>query len=240
MLDRHLIPPIAKFFVKNLTTLPFAGGTELDHGYISANQHATEALVEFGWAKDSPRGAVLLAEPDQPEILPRWDDICVTVIKFAGQSMMLEFHSSKAEASRIAPAFGLHGAEADPAVYDILQSLGLVHNNQWTVEAETILWRCLPYESSVNFKHDPRFKAAVDHAVATMPADIEAEIKGLLSEPSDVLKQHFLTWVFFEKWRLSGGWLVDETGGKALAIFHDDLAEAVCEEGVRRLKLGDG
>lgn len=71
MLERQLIPPIAKFFVENLTTLPFAGGTELDHAYISANQHATEALIEFDWAKDTPRGAVLLAEPDEPEILPR-------------------------------------------------------------------------------------------------------------------------------------------------------------------------
>ena len=235
MLERQLIPSIAKFFVENLTTLPFASGTVLDHAYISANQHATEALVEFGWAKDTSRGAVLLDEPDEPEILPRWDDICVTVIKLAGQSMTLEFHSSKAAASRIAPAFGLHGAEVDPAVYDILQSLGLVHNNQWTVQAETILWRCLPYESSVDFNHDPRFQAAVDHAVATMPADIEAEIKDLLADPSDVVKQHFLTWVFFEKWRLSDGWLVDETGGKALAIFHDDLAEAVSAEVARRL-----
>lgn len=66
--------------------------------------------------------------------------------------MTLEFHTSKATTAMIASAFGLHGAEADPAVYDILQTLGLVSKNQWTAQAETILWRCLPYESSVDFK----------------------------------------------------------------------------------------
>jgi len=230
MLDRHLIQPVATFLAQSMTTAPCVGGTELDHACISAFEMATEALIALGWAKDIPRGAVLLARPVQPEIMPRWDDICVIVLKVSDQSMTLGFHESKMKKSTICPAFGFAGADADSETCNVLQLLNLVHGNQWTGRAETILWRNLPYECPVDFSSDPRFHAAVDHAIASMPADIEAEIRDLLADPADLLKEHKLNWLLFERWRLGDGWLIDDSGGKALDVFHDDLALSVSAE----------
>lgn len=235
VLDRDFIKPIATYFAQSMTTAPCVGGTELDHGCISAFQMATDALIALGWAKTIPRGAVLLSQPISPEIMPRWDDICAIALKVSDQRMTLRFHEPKITNCTIRPAFGFMGASAEPETYNVLQLLNLVHDNQWTSRAETLLWRNVPYECPVDFSSDYRFKAVVDHAIATMPADIEAQIRDLTADPSDLMNMHKLNWLFFEKWRLGDGWLLDDSGGKPLAVFHDNLALSVSAEVVRRL-----
>lgn len=68
-----------------------------------------------------------------------------------------------------------------------------------------------------------------------MPADIEAQIRDLTADPSDAMNLHKLNWLFFEQWRPGDGWLRDDSGGKPLAIFRDDLALSVSAEVARQL-----
>ena len=66
-----------------------------------------------------------------------------------------------------------------------LEALGLVARGRWTVEAECVLWRCLPKPLGLDVVADPRFLAAVDRVVHALPGDIRAEIARLatITEP---------------------------------------------------------
>ncbi|MBV0893491.1 hypothetical protein KTN05_16980 [Paracoccus sp. Z118] len=62
-----------------------------DHRHITAYQIGCEALAALGQAVETGRGARPLAHPRLPEVLPRWDDICVAVLKLARQQDLLSY-----------------------------------------------------------------------------------------------------------------------------------------------------
>ncbi|MBV0893575.1 hypothetical protein KTN05_17500 [Paracoccus sp. Z118] len=59
--------------------------------------------------------------------------------------------------------------------------MGLIESGRWTEAAELVLWRVQPDEWRMEIANDPRFAAAVDRAVTTMPSDIRAELLRLVT-----------------------------------------------------------
>jgi hypothetical protein len=59
--------------------------------------------------------------------------------------------------------------------------LGLLTEGRWTEIAETVFWRDWPEEWEMDFNSDPRFSDAVEQALATIPADIRAEMDKLVT-----------------------------------------------------------
>lgn len=63
-----------------------------DHRFSTAYQNGCEALVRLGQARETRWGAVPLDRPEFPEVLPRFDDICVVVLRLAHQRGDLVYH----------------------------------------------------------------------------------------------------------------------------------------------------
>jgi hypothetical protein len=172
-------------------------GKSWDHSCTSAYQMSCEALAALGYAEETDRGAIPLKTPALPEILPRWDDVCVVVLKLADQRGQLQYRLQDGTVLRpkgltwsirgapppptanINAAKGLGPAYAMPDVQSVLQALGLVGNGTWTKIAETICWRDQPREWDIDFASDPRFIAATDAAANAMPGDIRDEMDRL-------------------------------------------------------------
>ncbi|WP_442582269.1 hypothetical protein ACSBOB_10120 [Mesorhizobium sp. ASY16-5R] len=172
-------------------------GKSWDHSFTSAYQMSCEALVALGYAEENGRGAIPLKNPTLPEILPRWDDVCVVVLKLAGQRGQLQYRlqdgtvrppkglalsirgAPPPPAANINPVKGLGPAYATPDVQSVLQVLGLVSDGMWTTIAETICWRDQPREWSIDFASDRRFVVAVERAALSMPGDIRDEMDRL-------------------------------------------------------------
>ena len=257
---------------------------------LTAYQIGCEALVALGQADKTRRGAIPRKNARLPEELPRWDDLCVSVLRLAAQQKLLSYHrpdgsvpplpkggfhiyriggpSPPPRLPNIGAANGLGPAFATPEVLSLLRALGLLAEGRWTEIAETVFWRDWPEEWEMDFTSDPRFSAAVEQALATIPADIRTEMDKLVTitdaqvaaemqrsaaaveelrakygpnanrmSSSDTperartslesIVQHELDWLFFRRWRLTGGWLTPKDAGSALEIFHDDLAIAM-------------
>lgn len=79
----------------------------------------------------------------------------------------------------VLPAHGLGAAHVRTEAADVLTALGLVSDGAWTAGAETVLWRIQPEAWTMDVAADPRFAAAVDHAMATLTDDLRARIAGL-------------------------------------------------------------
>lgn len=244
-----------------------------DHSFTSAFQMGCELLDALGLAAETGSGATPSSAPQLPPIPPRWDDTCVTILKLCEQSGQLCFpnevaargqivthrlgeFSSQSAPPNIASGSGTGPAFAAPQALRTLQSLGLVAAERWTDAAETILWRNWPNAWAIRFLDDPRFLAAVNVAVVTMPRDIRDEILGLVNV-ADVevlaaarrtgrslpamraalvqVRRHSLDWVFFRSWRLGDGWLTEPCRARPLDIFHDDLAIALRAAVVERI-----
>ncbi len=166
----------------------------------TAYQIGCMALVKLGFADATDWGAVPKDSPELPATMPRWDDICISVLWLANQQNKLSFSlpDGSLPATRIGNGlviavkdpppppvpnitarFGLGCALCDADVLQLLQQLGLVSNGGWTQQAEFILWRTSPKNWSLEFLRDARFLDAVQKATATIPDDIAAEISEL-------------------------------------------------------------
>ncbi|WP_028713429.1 hypothetical protein [Paracoccus sp. J55] len=192
------IPPVIRFIGSNLPVLD-RKGEEWDHMFTTAYQFGCEALIALGQAEETGRGARPLAHPRLPEVLPRWDDICVTVLSLAHQRGLLSYrlpngHESPETAAwwgrregevmpqpNITAAHGLGPAWAAPQALSVLCALGLVESSQWAAAAEPVLWREEPPEWRLDIAADPRFQQALERAVNKMPDDIRADIIRLVT-----------------------------------------------------------
>lgn len=173
-----------------------------DHMCSSAYQMGCSALVALGHAKETEWGAVPLQNPRLPDVLPRWDDICVAVLSLAAQQNRLSYRQPDGSlppnegfvviaikgtdipelpAPNIAAAHGLGPAHANAAAKSVLQSLGLIAEDRWSEIAETVLWRSLTSAWNLDFTSDPRFTDAVERTIETMPAEIRSEMDRLLT-----------------------------------------------------------
>jgi len=206
---------------------------------MTAYQIGCDALVALGQAEATDWGAIPHAHPRLPDILPRWDDICVAVLFMATQNNLLEYRlpdgsrppskmlgftvrGTTLAPPNIAAAQGLGPARASPEVLSVLQSLNLVADSQWTNVAETVLWRDGPREWQMNITSDPRFVEAVTHACETMPEGIRAETERLaLITEADVVEKKAQLLAGVEKMRAEYG---------PQANIHTD----VTPEGLRR------
>ena len=174
---------------------PAEEGSGWEHMSCSACQMGCEALVALGHAEETEWGAVPREPAQLPSVLPRWDDICIAVLGLAEQHSRLAYHNPDGSGPpyvivmrgrgdmkppRITPNInaidGLGLAYASPEALSALRSLGLVAEGRWTEDAETVLWREQPSAWGIDFTSDPRFAAAVEQAVDTVPDDIRAEM----------------------------------------------------------------
>lgn len=191
---------VVDFLSRNLPVADFGNGWS--HMFSTAYQIGCEALVALGQAEETRWGAVPRKDHRFPTVLPRWDDICVAVLWLAHQRDKLVYHlpdgslppSNLAKLGwtvvggpridppvpNIAAAHGLGPARAQPEVLPVVDALGLVSEGCWTSAAETVLWRDQPQEWGMDVTSDPRFGAALERAVDTMPDDIHAEMDRLV------------------------------------------------------------
>jgi hypothetical protein len=173
-----------------------------DHQFSSAYQMGCDALVALGEAEETPWGAVPLAAPRLPDVLPRWDDVCCAVLGLASQRGILTYCtedsarpprgkmdgwiiSSADDAPlpppNIAAAKNLGAARAAAEVVSVLRALGLVSEGRWTAAAELVLWREQPTSWKMDVASDPRFTDAVELALLTVPDDVRADIERLIT-----------------------------------------------------------
>lgn len=145
--------PVIRFVEDYLPVLD-PDGMEWDHMFTTAYQFGCEALIALGQAEETGRGARPLARPRLPDILPRWDDICVTVLSLAHQCGRLSYRlDDDRESPEVAAWWGRHEGEivpppnimaahglgpawAAPEALPVLRALGLVESGQWTAAAE--------------------------------------------------------------------------------------------------------
>jgi hypothetical protein len=170
------------------------------HKSSTAYQIGCEALAALGYATETEWGAIPITNPVLPDVLPRWDDICIAVLGLAGQQNKLTYlladgsrqpstsgfvvipstdqkHTSHPTISSTASLGPAH-AEADTLA--VLHALRLVDNSQWSEHAETVLWREQPRAWDLDVLTDPRFEAAVERAFGTIPDDVREEISKLV------------------------------------------------------------
>ncbi|MFC2981883.1 hypothetical protein [Roseicyclus marinus] len=116
---------------------------------------------------------------------------------------------------------------------ELLELLGLKRGGSWSDAATAVFWRVAPEE--VPPPQECMFLGQVEHAVAAMPKGIEVEIRSILAKHRDpFLQAHLVDWIFFEHWRWSEGWLVDDHQGRAIGVFHDHLAQRMSAAVVSR------
>lgn len=191
--------PFVVEFVSNALPRNQAGNWE--HLHIGAYEIACELLVKLGCAIDNGTGAIPIAEPQLPEVIPRWDDVATLVIWVAAQSGYIGFRHFPGARSRpisvgLAPANirAAHGCGpaflADEA-FPAFQSLGLILGGSWTEAAEAVLWRDNPSEWGLNFTSDRRFLRARDLTVATVPEDIAEKIK----QHAEIREEQIVEWL---------------------------------------------
>ncbi|MEI1246759.1 hypothetical protein [Rhizobium aouanii] len=171
-----------------------------DHMFLTAYQIGCDALVALGEADETRGGAIPRKNARLPDELPRWDDLCVSVLRLAAQQRLLSYRlpdSSVPLATgdwvvyrigapsppppNIAAANGLGPAFATSEVLSVLRAVGLLAEGRWTDIAETVFWRDWPEEWEMDVTFDPRFSKAVEQALATIPADIRAEMDKLVT-----------------------------------------------------------
>lgn len=186
---------------------------------------AAEALDSLGYAEEKSWGFVLHKTPVEPVVLPRWDDVSVVVLLAAEQSGRIRLAGSQEPDVRTGPG------TADPLTMAALEELGLVADGRWTDAAIEVLWRVAPDETGLDFRSDDRLARVQQDKV---PEGVQPDLDRVSKIQSPFMRKHELEYLFFERWRLGDGWLTDEAGGRALAVFHDPLAA----EAASRFTLG--
>ncbi|SPJ25384.1 hypothetical protein [Palleronia abyssalis] len=148
----------------------------------------------------------------------------------------------------IAAAHGSGPAHASQDVLAVLNEIGLVSGARWTADAELVHWRDQPAEWDMDIASDHRFSEAMTMAIDTVPDDIRAQIACVVSDTDEDSRapvarathknaqankgrrvslhigRNELDWIFFQRWRLSDGWLTEDQTANNLDIFHDALA----------------
>lgn len=195
-------------------------GRERQHSFTSAWQMAAEALDALGYAEETTWGFVLRDHPIKPDIMPRWDDVSVVVLLVAEQSGRIRLAGYHALGLRTGPG------TADPITEAVLDELGLISEGRWTETATEVLWRVAPEETGLDFRADARINRVLRDAV---PNDVVPEIERARKVQGKIVRKNELEHVFFEHWRLGEGWLKDQSGGRALAVFHDPVAAEAAE-----------
>lgn len=178
--------------------------------WYRADQIGYGTLAALGYAEDKEGKAQPHAEARLPDVLPRWDDVCVAVLRLAQEKRLISYQAPDAlktpsRASRrdlppealqlsstILSAYGLGPALAAPELIPVLQTLNLINGSRWTADAELVYWREQPKEWGLNIPTDPRFAVAAEMATSTIPSEIHAEINRLATiEEAEVTR--FLT-----------------------------------------------
>ncbi|WP_211095323.1 hypothetical protein [Yoonia maricola] len=159
------------------------------------------SLVKLGFADTTEWGAIPKDHPERPETLPRWDDICISVLWLAAQQNKLSYRLQDGSVlprrigngfvmvrkdapppatPNIAARFGLGPALAQSEVERLLDQLGLVADGAWTKEAVFVLWRTSPKSWALDYTSDKRFLDSVQKAVASVPDEFASEISKLI------------------------------------------------------------
>jgi hypothetical protein len=172
-----------------------------DHKFSTAYQIGCMALIALGEATEESWGATPRIPPNRPAVLPRWDDVAVAVLWLAaqqnqfqwrmpdgtvpptrsGQYIIKMMNAPPPPPPAIAATNGYPPVHASHEVMKVLSALGLLADGAWTNAAELVLWRC---GQGVAVETDPRFAAAVETCIATMPPDISASLSSLANIPA--------------------------------------------------------
>ncbi|WP_139811942.1 hypothetical protein [Ensifer aridi] len=231
--------PVIEFLADNLPGDP---SVAWDHLFITAYEVGCEALAALGQARTIFGGAIPIAEPEIPEVLPRWDDVATAVVWVAVQSNLLgyrHFAGSRGQPSpqgrfrpNVRASHGCGPAYLAPEAFDAFRSLGLVIDGRWTEAAESVFWRDDPPEWGMDFTRDDRFLAACHSALESVPADVAAEIETIaLVTDEEISVRHALEVEHRPQPR------THEEIRALLERFHrDDLDALFC----RRWRLQDG
>lgn len=198
------------------------------HSFISAWQMACELLDALGYARETPWGAIPFNPPVLPEVLPRRDDVCVTLLKVGEQGGLIDFFHESDAPCNIRSAPGLGSAMAHPDLLSLFEALEVVSDGAWSESAEMLLWRNWPYEwPELRLDFDPRILSAAAAAGKAMPEDVRADLEAAAAHSDPLIRYFFAVGVFHRRWRIGEGWLGDG-GPRALDIFHDPLASLIC------------
>lgn len=226
---------------------------------------ACAALVALGQADATETGARPRQPPIIPALLPRWDDICVSVLWLAEQQRLIQYVPLSFDTvPDIRASSGLGPAHATPEVLALLQDLGLSEGGVWSAAAEEVFWRDQPGNWQLSVTSDVRFKDALEVATYSIPDDVRWQIdrlitvtdhdvaaaqaasvkwhtearlksgpKAPISDPLTAeqawqsvifIRRYELDRLFFQRWRLSDGWLTVDDSQRGIEIFHDPLA----------------
>ncbi|WP_210204451.1 hypothetical protein [Agrobacterium pusense] len=192
--------PVIEFLADNLPGDP---SVAWDHLFITAYEVGCETLAALGQATTVFGGATPIAEPEIPDVFPRWDDVATAVIWVAAQSNLLgyrHFAGSREQPNQrgryrpnIRASHGCGPAYLAPEAFDAFRSLGLIVDGWWTEAAEPVLWRDDPPEWAMDFTRNERFLAACRSALESVPADIVAEIETIaLVTDEEISERHAL------------------------------------------------
>lgn len=165
---------------------------------MTAYQLGCDALVALGQAERFGPGALAKDRPKLPEILPRWDDICVTVLGLADVTFLHPGAPTPPETyqpirtatyTNVAAYKTADAARASTDILPLLAILGLTENGRWTEASETILWRDADGWKPSHL-NDVRFMKAVKIACETMPDDIDDEMDRLVTITDDDVEKN--------------------------------------------------
>lgn len=204
---------VAGFLAETLPMHPDEDGW--DDKAMTAYQVGCMALAALGHATRTPWGAQRREPPERPTVLPRWDDICVSMLWLAEQHNLISYRLADGQVPRpaaprgmfvirqdVAPApppsipgrLSLGPARCDEEVLHVLQTLGLVRDGRWTTAAEPVLWRTSPEPWELDIAKEARFVEAAQLAVKTVPDDIARSISELAvitdAEVDENIQQH--------------------------------------------------
>jgi hypothetical protein len=223
----HWVEPVANFLMENLPKADAPVGWM--HKSASPFETACDALVALGYAEKTRWGAAPSKRVIEPNALPRWDDVCVVVVRLAEQQRRVDFRLPdgskpetrlrtfsrdelilkshvRASAANIAASHGLGYALATDEFIFVGKELGLVSEGAWTGAAETVLWRVQPENWGMNISDDERFAAATRAAASEIPIEIGNQFDELaeISE-QDIAEQTELYATHRENMRLKLG-----------------------------------
>ncbi|MDM9628563.1 hypothetical protein QTL95_21935 [Rhizobium sp. S152] len=192
------VAPVIEFIS---IALPRNQAGNWEHLHIGAYEIACELLIKLGCAIDNGTGAIPVAEPKLPEVIPRWDDVATVVVWVAAQSGYLGFRHFPGARSRpksaglaranIRAAHGCGPAYLVEEAFPAFQRLGLILGGCWTAVAETVLWRDDPEEWGMDFMNDRRFLRACEVAVTTVPHDVAEKIK----QHAEIREEQIVEWL---------------------------------------------
>ncbi len=171
------------------------------HMFSTAYQIGCNALIALGEATEEDWGATPQTPPVRPKVLPRWDDVAVSVLWLADQQNLMQWrlpdgsvrpprggqfivqrvNAPPPPPPTIAAAHDCHPARASDEVMKVLSALGLVADGAWTKAAELVLWRCGTRASGATVETDPRLTGAIETCIIAMPPDIRSDLSRLAS-----------------------------------------------------------